>query len=342
MALDDDFAGGPSYYNPQFGLMAIQQPDMFVQHLASKGIAPPPDFEEGFTHMDAHAAMSKDQSRAPSLPSTAPGQPALPQQGSFEERFSDAQQGAPGSARPYTEPMTGVEIPDLPPRPTPTVDPTTGQPIPLPRSRPAPEPRAEERPLPDIPRAGEIGRSLLGVGKAALGVEGEEPSRHPVVRFFQGKGAFPGTQREFQEQRAIGGGKTGAAAAETPLSPDVPTPRPRPTSAADTPPTTGTGIAAGDTSEPPGGLNKKDPNAKTESEKEKKEDKGDAFDSFGKALAGISSMKTPTPVFPHPGNLPRPSNQISRSTLPTELMKELSQIGHPGQLVRLGAALKGR
>src|SRR5260370_17357297 len=111
MALDDDFAGGPSYYNPSFGLMAIQQPEMFVQHLARNNIQPPPDFEEGFTHMDAHAAMrGKDQSRAPSLLPTAPGQPSIPQQGSFEERFSDTQRGAPGT--PYTEPMKPQPTPE--------------------------------------------------------------------------------------------------------------------------------------------------------------------------------------------------------------------------------------
>jgi hypothetical protein len=117
----------------------------------------------------------------------------------------------------------------------------------------------------------------------------------------------------------------------------------KPTPAADIPATvSGATVPAGSEAEHPGGFNKEDPNAKTESAKEKKADKGNSWDSFGKALAGISAMKTPVPVFPHPGNIPHPSNQLSRSTVPTELLKEMSAIGHPGQLLRLGAALKGR
>jgi len=303
MALDDDFAGGPSYYNPSFGLMAIQQPEMFVQHLARNNIQPPPDFEEGFTHMDAHAAMGgKDQSRAPGM-GEAPG---MPQQGSFDERFSDANRGPPGM--PFTAPS-----------------PASNASMPIPEPPPAPEAKSPgPKAVYDEPGRPKFGQFLnpFGIGdKPHQGLLGETTMRPNV--------GFPSS---------IPGHKSSGAAAEPLKKPDE-----KPTPAADIPATvSGATVPAGSTEEHPGGLNKEDPSKKTESAKEKKEDKGDAFDSFGKALAGVSSMKTPVPVFPHPGNLPHPSNQISRSTLPTELMKELSQIGHPGQLVRLGAALKGR
>lgn len=57
---DDPLAGGPSgYYQPEFGMLAIQQPDAFAAHMARMGAPPPTDFPEGFKLEDAHNSLGK-------------------------------------------------------------------------------------------------------------------------------------------------------------------------------------------------------------------------------------------------------------------------------------------
>jgi hypothetical protein len=314
MALDDDFAGGSTgYYNPQFGLMAIQQPEMFVQHLARNGIKPPEDFPDDFTHEDAHqklGAALKDQNRAPGM-GEAPG---LPQQGSFDERFSDALKGAPGTqTRSFLDAETGQnsEMPSTLQR----FPPTQGLDMP---PKPIEAPKAE-----------------------SPGPKGtyDEPSRHPIIRFFRGQGSLPGSRAAEEEQRAFGGARRSGGTSEKPLPTVATTPTPAPEAPAAA---GGTAEPAGGQEEKPGDLSTPDPSKKTAVASEKKMPREDSIDSFGKALAGLTALKPPTPVFPHPGAIPHPGSQISRSTVPTEILKELSAIGHPGSLVRLGAALKGR
>lgn len=337
MALDDDFAGGFSnYYNPSFGLMAIQQPDMFVQHLARNGVQPPPDFEEGFTHQDAHSLLrGKDQSRAPGMgesPAVAGGRP---QQGSFDERFSDAQGGAPGTALPYTD--SGLFAP-RPPQKSPNDIPSI-----TPPSWDTPQTDFAGNPVKPPPGKGRPSYDDIPMGKVPT-PEARSPGPKAV---YDEPGPVSGRPKFGQFLNPIRPGvgfpSSIPGASEGAKAEPLKKPDEKPTPAAAIPATvSGATTPAGDTSEHPGGLDKEDPNAKTTSEKEKKGDKAGAWDGFGKALAGISAMKPPQIQFPHPGNIPHPSNQISRSTLPTELMKELSSIGHPGQLLRLGAALKGR
>lgn len=128
----------------------------------------------------------------------------------------------------------------------------------------------------------------------------------------------------------------------------LPTPRPpnapEPTPPSDAPNTAGGApISEGSSPTQPGRLNTEDPNAKAAADAadRKKAKSGDSQDSFGKALAGLSAMKPPTPVLPHPGPLPHQANQISRSTLPTELLKEVSQMGRHSHNLTLGKALRG-
>lgn len=300
MALGDDTdldstmaGGGTGYYNPSLGLMAIQQPDMFVQHLARNGIGPPADFPDDFDHEDAHRVLAqhiKDQSRAPGMGET-PQLPAsqLPQQGSFDERFNDAFPG-PGSqnVRSYSA-MEHVAPED--------VGGPEG-PIPTPRPRPA-----EAPPRPTEPS---VMGSIAQVPKLLPGLVAQTAKPKPTSEALHAEPA--------------------------------PTPAPE---AAST--TGGAAPPAGDTSKPPGGLNEKEPDAKTSSTAEKKTSKpGDTIDSFGKALAGVAAMKPPPVNWPHAGPIPHPGSQIARSTTPTEILKELSAIGHPSGTLRLGAALKGR
>ena len=310
---DDPMAGGPSgYYNPEFGIMAIQQPEMFVQHLARNGVNPPADFDPDFDHLDAHKALGaslKDQSRVPQSDGQTSG---LPQQGSFDERFSDAFRGAPGMS--FEDPYKGSLMAPRPPVKSPndipplvTLPKDWGvQPPPPPPAAPPPAPTTADVPLP---------RERPRFGKHLTPVDEERAAADSGVPW---------------------GGR-----------PHV---EPKATAASDAPSTAGgAAVPAGSSQERPGNLNVEDPTAKApaaastaEKKENKKSDKSDSWDSFGKALAGIQAMKPPPPVFPHPGNLPHPSNQISRSQYPTELLKELSQIGKPAQQLRLGALLKGR
>lgn len=294
MALDEDMAGGFSdYYNPSFGLMMAQQHQhpMFAQHMAQQGAPIPPDFPEDFDHKDAHKILSqgaKDQSRAPGMGAAS----GLPQQGSFEERFTDAfNRNPPGL--PYEDPYKGSLTAPRPPVKSPNDIPSLVTP-----------------PAWDSPPKSFTGKPM------STNQPPEPPKPLPP---------------ETTEIPSLGPG----------LGKFLKKPDEKPTPAADIPATTGgSTVPAPDTSEKTGGLNKEEPSAKTEGAKEKKKD--EAWDGFGKALAGISAMKPPAVQFPHPGSIPHPGTQLSRSTGPTELLKELSQMGHPGQLVRLGAALKGR
>ena len=312
MALGDDdsggydpMAGGPSgYYNPAFGMMAIQNPEMFVSHLASNGVQPPADFDENFDHIDAHKALGaslKDQDR---MPQGLPGMPTE-QQGSFDERFSDSFRGAPGSMRSFA--------------------PSGDMPIPASPSDAAAPPKKSDTPVTDWLGQTSIGRALLGPDKGAT-----PPPPPPAPPKMP-----PKEEKRNAERGEPWGGR-----------PHV---EPEPTAVADTPATSGgSTVPAGTAQERPGNLNTEDPAAKAQSSAtEKKEakgksDKDNSWDTFGKALAGLSAIKPPPPVFPHPGNVPHPSNQISRSAYPTELLKEMSQIGRPGTMVHLGALLKGR
>jgi len=326
---DDPMAGGTSgYYNPEFGLLAIQQPEMFAQHLASRGIQPPSDFPDDFDHRDAHmllAQNTKDQSRAPGMGETNQPDPvtgqqppasALPQQGNFEERFSDAFMGPPGSLRSYTD--------------------TSGRPIMPGANMPVPGP-SDMAPKPTSP----------GPKAAYDAPEGDSrPSWFPRVGATENDPA----SRFGRWLRGEGTTDPGAPSKATEIPPEKPRreeKRVEPTPSSDSPATAGgSATPAGGTQEQPGDLNKQDPSAKAAASTEEKKEarKGNSDDAFGKALAGVAAMKPAPPVFPHPATPPHPSNQISRSTLPTELVKELSQIGRPGaaNILRLGAALKGR
>lgn len=313
---DDPMAGGPSgYYNPEFGLMAIQQPEMLVQHLARNGVQPPADFPDDWDHKDAHGVLGaalKDQSRVPSGDPQQPVQ-TLPQQGNFEERFSDAFRGAPGSA--FANKDSPMPIPANPSEEAPGMNQTLSRPSWFPKVGPT-----EQDP------ASRFGRWLRGDGATS-----ETPNPGTPA---------PGTPLPRPRPESASAEPWGGR-------PHV---EPEPTATSDAPSTTGGApVAAGTSQERPGNLNIEDPSAKAASSTEEKKeakakgDKDESWNSFGKALAGISAMKPPTPVFPHPGNIPHPSNQISRSQYPTELLKELSQIGHPAAgAVRLGALLKGR
>lgn len=356
MALDEDFAGGYSqYYSPETGMMLVDpnQHQMFAQMMAQKGAPVPPDFPDDFTHMDAHGIMqnaTKDQSRAPGVGT------GLPQQGSFDERFSDAYRGPPGM--PFTAPSRAGGF-GQPPGATDTLNPK----FPAPQGA-GDEPSLASRPLSPGPKAVydvpgsmdtlEEARARRGpsYGSRSANPDEQGPPQHGVIppsaserprfgQFINPARPGAGFPSSVPGPRPIAA-DTAKAGEAPPLSPDVPSPRPRPTSAPESPTATGATTPEGDTSDKPGGLNKEDPSAKTVSSQEKKGNKENAWDSFGKALAGVSAMKPPTPVFPHPGNIPHPGTQLSRSTVPSELLKELSSIGRPGTLLRLGAALKGR
>jgi hypothetical protein len=290
MDMDGSMAGGPSgYYNPAFGLMAIQQPEAFVQHLASKGIPPPEDFPDDFTHQDAHQALGsalKDPSRM------SQGEPT-----SFSDRFNaangDAQSGLPGNTRAYFDPIQGEVN-------------ATDQPVPSKSQmlENSGKPDGPNMPLPKLPTR--VQAPLVTT-----------PSPKPLGAALKDANTEPWGGRPHVD--------------------------PEPLPPGDSPSTAGgSAVPAGGTSEKTGDLNQQEPTPKNQSDKTKKTGKEDSGDAFGKALAGLSAMKPPTPIFPHPGNLPHPSNQISRSTMPTELLKELSHIGSPGNIVRLGALLKGR
>lgn len=358
MALDDDIAGGFSnYYNPAFGLMAIQQPEMFVQHLAAKGVPPPADFPEDFSHQDAHMLMARNDTanawknmspsqrreaeavnngtwrprpdmvegqQAPQPPAASPSAPppqgAAPPEGTTRYNFqplnSEGQSVTlPNRVRPTT-PGLGSQL--LPSSLSSYLDPITGQEINAPDAATPEDAARQARPPVNAPPTA--------------------PEEPPPGR--QGISPISGGPPPIKDS--------------TPWStvPSTPLPRPRPLNdgssplaPGDTASTAGGAPAPeGTTEEQQGGLSQTDPSAKNPSPNSPapKKAKDDSIDSFGKALAGLSAMKTPQAVFPHPGNLPHPSNQISRSTLPTELLKELSSIGHPQQSLRLGQAIRGR
>lgn len=363
MALEDGdydsaMAGGPTgYYNPAFGLLAIQNPEQFVQHLAARGIQPPADFPDNFNHQDAHKALGsslKDQSRYEN-----PNSPLA----NFNERFGAAfQTQPPGDISgqspgpvplPEDAPFSGTGA--VPPR------------VPLPHTRPAGAPKLAP---PDDHFAGpepgsfedrfaptHWGRQDQGLPPSVMAYS--DPNKvipDADERPWEGKPGStpppapskpPVTFKSMPlETKPLGaalkdpgaGGDSSAPWGGKPFKdadalPDKPTPT------ADVPSTAGGSAPPAHGKETlTGGLDTKDPNP-TKKETSKKDD---SIDSFGKALAGLSAMKPPTPIFPHPGNIPHPSNQISRSTVPTELLKELSSIGHPGNQIRLGALLKGR
>ena len=306
MALDDNYdqmAGGPSgMFNPAWAgvLLNPDKHDMFMQHMAANGVQPPADFDPDFDHHDARELLgAKLQGRAPGMGEAS----GIPQQGSFEERFSDAMRGPPGSATPYVG--------------TRTFNSETSMPLPeMPEMPQSPGPEAVYDAPGDVKRPGRFPGWLFTGGKPESTANIDYSPNPP------------------QRQRPFGG-----------RDPDADLPKTA-TPTADSPSTTGgSARPAGTTREEPGDLSTPDPTAKAASStEEKKEAKGkdNSWDTFGKALAGISAIKPPTPVFPHPGYIPHPSNQISRSQYPTELLKELSHIGLPANTVRLGALLKGR
>lgn len=286
MDLDSSMAGGPTgYYNPAFGVMAIQNPEMFVQHLASKGIQPPADFDEDFTHQDAHAILA---SNTASPGASLKDQSQLPT--SFSDRFGAAFPGGgtPDSAMAFAPQGKDPAIPEA------DIEPWKAPPPP---SAAAPPPPPNPEPTRDVPAP-----KARPVGSALKGPENDEPW-----------GGRPHVDPE-------------------PLPPT------------DAPSTAGgAAVPAGTSQEQPGNLNQKEPSAKNPSvDQTKKSSREGSQDAFGKALAGISAMKAPPVIFPHPGNIPHPSNQISRGTLPTELLKELSNIARPENKIRLGMVLKGR
>lgn len=340
MALDDDFAGGYSnYYNPSFGLMAIQQPEMFVQHLASKGIQPPADFPSDFTFQDAHTKLA--------------GGPAMPEQLTSPDQkrawrnLSPAQQknvadfwnsGDP-AALDRAQPQAQAPQPQPPPQnPTPQTPGSTRynfQPLGGPAS-------SVSFPNRD---SGSLGRNLMSY----LNTDAID---NPTSTYFD-----PITQQEITAPKAATP-EDAARQAQPPINAPKPAPEwtttptepwggranvnPTPTPSPDSPSTAGgSSVAAGGTEEKPGTLNTAEPATPALGEAADKKKKTDSQDSFGKALAGLSAIKPTPPVLPHPGPLPHQANQIARSTLPTELLKELSQIGKPGAHLRLGQALKG-
>lgn len=371
MALDDDLAGGFSnYYNPAFGLMAIQQPEMFVQHLASRGVPPPADFPADFSHQDAHMLMASADRPQGMTRAQGKGWDALnPQQREELDQYWRDRGVDPRSFsnRRGPQPLPGQTPRQMVPAPEPAQPPAApsgttrynfqplnqpGQSVTLPnRDQPSPQPSPSgpipfadttsdgsggilsdkwfRNLFPTIPKnSGDISTDAVPNPDAPYAPPVKpQPPPTPIP-----PGTTPALERPTSDMTSV---------------PSTPLPRARPpdepTPSSDSPSTAGgASVPAGDTSDKPGNLNVEDPNAKAAATSEdKKKTKGDSQDSFGKALAGLSAMKPPAPVLPHPGPLPHPSNQISRSTLPTELLKEMSQIGHPSRSLTLGRALRG-
>lgn len=60
MAIDpNDIYGGPQLYNPALGLTIQQNPELVIQHLASRGVPVPPDIPEGADHVDAGHSLGR-------------------------------------------------------------------------------------------------------------------------------------------------------------------------------------------------------------------------------------------------------------------------------------------
>jgi hypothetical protein len=142
---------------------------------------------------------------------------------------------------------------------------------------------------------------------------GPDDAAHSIGKALSTTTGFPGTE-----------GQQGAAES-------VPMPRPRPTPAAETANDTGAAVPAGDTSQTQGQLTKQ-PKAGSSS----------AIDDLGKTLAGLKPIPPPAPPVVRTPEAYRPTNQISRATLPTALLQSLSNItkGTTGPY-RLGQALRG-
>lgn len=180
-----------------------------------------------------------------------------------------------------------------------------------------------------------------GWGLRALGLSGTDPFatalaliRNPegVAEHLAATGAQPpgdipeGTTHE-EAGRALMGPQSEAATREpeyaTPsqqgAAEGVPLPRERPTPSPESP-NSGGAVPA----------------------KSKTKSGGDSIDDLGKALAGLKSMNTARPLEIGTPAAPHPSNAISRATLPSVLLQQLSGItkGTTGPY-RLGQALGG-
>lgn len=172
---------------------------------------------------------------------------------------------------------------------------------------------------------------------SALRGPGVDPSfgllmiQHPelVAEHLAATGVHPpgdipeGTTHEEAGRALSGIGSDRVAGGETPsqqgAAEDVPLPRERPTPSPESP-NSGGAVPA----------------------KSKTKSGGDSIDDLGKALSGLRSMNTAKPLEIGTPAAPHPSNSISRATLPSVLLQQLSGItkGTTGPY-RLGQALGG-
>ena len=119
----------------------------------------------------------------------------------------------------------------------------------------------------------------------------------------------------------------------------VPLPRPRPTPAAETANDTGAAVPAAATPVGDSGVSGQSVAPSTST---KASGATNPVDDLGKALAGLKPIPPPAPPVIRSPEPYRPTNQISRSSLPSVLLQQLANItkGTTGPY-RLGQALRG-
>jgi hypothetical protein len=313
----DDLLQPSASYNPEYGLMAVQNPRAFVQQLAKLGHEPPGDFPEDFKLEDAHKTLG-----------THLAMNMTPQEMSdsdFSGRFS----GLPFAATPEQGPDAPRE--PLRPTPAPSWD-TAPRPMTLPNVTPPPItlPNVTMPPM-AVPR---VTLPLPSGGDPDIpGAAPEETDPYGgVTKRKVGQGALKTDVGGFEAQKGLR-----VAAPRAPAVEDTPPPA--------TPTSISTSESVPDTSKKPGGLNVLDPTPMSPTPQKletKKAEASDVPDNFGKALAGLTAIK-PAPVqLVHGTPIPHAPNQIARSNLPQALLQQLVQASHPAQKHTFGELLRGR